>query len=563
VRPIGRQACELGSRDSRARRSQVSVPSQPDPATIIHIGAFDLASYGDQIFPLVAAHELARRLGEVEVLPFGPLGSPAGAGSVTSWSLGPWSPERAAALARRASLVLCGGGEIVHGDATIYGHFYRIDPRDAARLGVDRWYIEVLGAAEASCPVVWHSPGIPRDLDGADAARVRAAVATRALVTVRDEPSRRRLEAAGVDRAVDVVPDSAFLLPRVLPADSLARRRAQLRAAGHYPEDGPVVVVQGNGTMRGLATELAQALRELVPDARVTTASVSPCHDDGLFAEELSRALGQRSWSVPDDAPLESIAAAIAGADCFLGVSLHGAITARAYGRPHVTLDPFGQAKLIGLAELLDTRDARAADPAAAVRRVQSILAVGASVAPDSSGLEARIDAHFDRIADLAAQRAGATAIEPVTWADTATPLHLTLRRPPRRVDPAVETTPAGLRRPDLAPTFDALSAAVERALAANRARAPEATSDHDELVRLRGEATDLRGAIAHLEGQLRHDTELEAMVAGLRDQVGKIERERDRLASAVESARSSRIFRMTRRPSALRHVDSVEDSVP
>ncbi|HSJ19742.1 MAG TPA: hypothetical protein VK964_04120, partial [Nocardioidaceae bacterium] len=62
--------------------------SNPNRPAIVHIGAFDLASYGDQIFPLVAAHEMARRLGEVEVLPFGPLGSPADTGAVACWALG-------------------------------------------------------------------------------------------------------------------------------------------------------------------------------------------------------------------------------------------------------------------------------------------------------------------------------------------------------------------------------------------------------------------------------------------------------------------------------------------
>ncbi|MGH9113195.1 MAG: polysaccharide pyruvyl transferase family protein, partial [Acidimicrobiales bacterium] len=533
------------------------------PATIVHIGAFDLASYGDQIFPLVAAHELSRRLGRVEVLPFGPLGASDGAEGGPSWSLGPWSAARAAQVARRATLVLCGGGEILQGDGTIYAPFYRIDPRDAAGLRIDRWYIEVLGAAEATCPVVWHSPGVPLDLDGPAAARVRAAAATRELVSVRDEPSRARLEAAGVDRQIDVVPDSAFLLPRVLPPEALARRRDQLRAAGQFPDDGPVVVVQGNSTMRGLVKVLANALGDLVPNARVTTVAVSPCHGDGRFADELSAALGARTWAVPDDAPLESVAAAIAGADCFLGVSLHGAITARAYGRPHVTLDPFGQAKLGGLADLLDSHGSRAVDPVAAIELVSHRLAAGAAGTPGTTAVEARIDAHFDRVAGIAARRAGRTDVDPVTWADTATPLHLALRCPPRRVDPPVGTVLPGLRRPDITPALDDLRSTVADALAVHRARRSEEADEHDELVRLRGEARDLRGALEHLEGSHRHQLELEATVARLRDELRRAERERSRLAAAVDSARASRVFRLTGRPSALRDANRQADADP
>lgn len=526
------------------------MPPPPRPAAIVHIGAFDLASYGDQIFPLVAAHELHRRLGEVELLPFAPLGSPGDADGATSWSLGPWSPARCAEVARKATLVLCGGGEILHGDGTTYAPFYRIDRRDAAELRMDRWYIEVLGAAEDACPVVWHSPGVPLDIEGEDAARVRTAAARHALLTVRDDGSRARLEAAGVDRTVDVVPDSAFLLPRILTPEALALRRERLRAAGQYPDDGPVVVVQGNGTMRGLVTELGEALRELVPQARVTTVPVSPCHHDGLFARDLSEGLGGRYWAVPDDAPLETIAAAIAGADCFLGVSLHGAITARAYGRPHVTLDPFGQAKLSGLADLLDSHGSRAVDPVAAVKLVATRLSQGVAATPGSDGVAGRIDAHFDRIAEIATRRLEAAPTEPLLWADTATTLHLALRRPPRRVDPSVETAPRGLRRPDVVPTVEDLGLTISTAMATRRARAPEAAADQEELIRLRSEAHDLRGAVAHLEG-------VQAEVADERAEFAKLEQERARLANAVESARSSTLFRLTRRPSALRNVNS------
>ena len=149
-----------------------------------HIGAFDLASYGDQLFPLVAAAELARRLDDVELLPFSPMGvvDTGEEPNAAAWALGPWSEARAAELAARSSLVLCGGGEIVYGDGTLYTPFYGIDRRDAAALGIDKWFIEALGAAEADCPVAWHAPGVPAELDSATALRVRRVAERRAVV---------------------------------------------------------------------------------------------------------------------------------------------------------------------------------------------------------------------------------------------------------------------------------------------------------------------------------------------------------------------------------------------
>src|SRR5262245_8530648 len=118
------QVRQYSPRDSRSVHPRVTMIDQPHPVTIVHIGAFDLASYGDQIFPLVAAHELSRRLGDVELLPFAPMGSAGGGTGGACWALGPWSAARTAEIARRASLVLCGGGEMVHGDALVYAPFY-------------------------------------------------------------------------------------------------------------------------------------------------------------------------------------------------------------------------------------------------------------------------------------------------------------------------------------------------------------------------------------------------------------------------------------------------------
>jgi polysaccharide pyruvyl transferase WcaK-like protein len=531
------------------------VPTTATPV-IAHVGALDLASYGDQLYPLVSSHELAKRLGDVQVAPFGPVGSVRPGAS--TWALGHWSEHRAHSLAARATLVLCGGGEVVHGNGSAYGPFYGLAARDVRDLGIDRWFLEALGAAEETCPVVWHGVGVPAELDPATAVRVRHALASRALVAVRDEQSRRLLEAARVERDVTVVPDSALLLPRVLPAPELDRWRKRLQADDQFPPDGPepVIVVQGNNTMAGLAPALAAALDEIVPDFRIATVAVSPCHDDHVFVTRLADHARRRMWSVPEDAPLEAVAAAIAGADCFLGVSLHGAITAFAYGRPFASLDPFGQAKLRGFAELIGWPQARTSDPVEAVRRAGR-RATGDEAPPATlAPLQARIDAHFDRVAELAAAYS-ARLLDPLAWEDTPVPLHLRLRRVPRPAHPAPVVDPPHLRRPDIGGNAGELRATVEEALAARLTLRAEELDDANDLQRLGQENRHLRDAIAHLEG-LVHRTERES---SLREQARRqIEAEvhealvaAERDAAIVRAARGSRVFRYTRLPRALR----------
>lgn len=486
--------------------------------TVLHIGAFDLASYGDQLYPLISAHELGRRLDDVEVLPFGPVGTLgdglSDAGSC--WALGPWSDQRVNAVAQRADVVLCGGGEIVQGDGTTYASFYGIDRLDAERLQIDKWFLECLGSAERHCPVVWHSPGVPSELDAATAERLQRSLTDRSIVVVRDERSRRLLEAAGVDRAIEVVPDSALLLPRVLPAAALDEERERLRAKGSFPtpdEDAKVLVIQGNHTMTNFIDVLAPALEELPPEIQVVAVSVSPCHKDHLFAEALVEQLERPTWQVPTTS-LDGIAAAIAGADCFLGVSLHGAITAIAYGKPTVTFDPFRQAKLASFLDLAGVPERRATDPSEAVRLAANLAgrhAAGELEAelPRLAALTHRIDAHFDRVAELTASRAEARAgapastrtLEPVTWLDTGNAQHVALRSLPLEVAPLPQTTPPDLRRPDAQPTADELATALADATTTKLERRDEDQAAARELEDLRRQNADLRGAIAHLDG--------------------------------------------------------------
>src|SRR5205814_3963208 len=251
--------------------------------------------------------------------------------------------------------------------------------------------------------------GLPWAPAGPAAGRLRKALAQRPYVTVRDRHSARRLAEAGVERPVEVVPDSALLIDRIMPAAALAGRLEGLRAAGGYPPAGtPVLAVQGCDLLTphvdAVAAELQRwrATRPVRPE--VVVLETGRCRGDGPAAAALGRALG-RVWGLPGSASVEDLAAAIAGADAFVGSSLHGAITALAFGRPFVLLNLIDDAKLDGFGDLtgLDRGVVHhAGEVAAALDRALAEPADPGLL----SGLQARIDRHFDRIAELAQGRA-------------------------------------------------------------------------------------------------------------------------------------------------------------
>src|SRR5256885_6231261 len=249
-------------------------PPTPGVARIALWGTFDVDNYGDHLFPRVAAHELGRRLPGAVVQAFSPYGwlHPTGLdGGRAASPLGPWSPERARRLAGAHHLVVVGGGELIHLNDPLLAAVYGTTADELGRMAPSRFFVEGLGPdLEAECPVVWHGVGVPRAPSEDGARRLRAALATRPYVTVRDRHSAQRLAEAGVERPVDVVPDSALLVDRVLPPEALRNRLERLRADGAYPG---TLLRPGDG---GAAPPVVQGCGPLPPHLDAVVAGMNP-----------------------------------------------------------------------------------------------------------------------------------------------------------------------------------------------------------------------------------------------------------------------------------------------
>jgi polysaccharide pyruvyl transferase WcaK-like protein len=258
---------------------------------------------------------------------------------------------------------------------------------------------------------VWHSVGVPWAPGEQEAGRLRAALAGRPYVTVRDRHSAERLAGAGVGRPIEVVPDSALLMDRIMPVGVLRARLDGLRAAGGYPPaGGPVLVVQGCDLLVPHVGAVAGAVahwRAARPGGEVVVVETGRCRGDGLFAEALQQVLSPVPlWRLPEAVTVEDLAAAIVGGDLFVGSSLHGAITALVYGRPFVLLKLFDDAKLDGFGDVTGLSRAvlHSADEIPAA--LDAAMAGNVSTPELLASLQGRVDAHFDRLAGMARQAA-------------------------------------------------------------------------------------------------------------------------------------------------------------
>lgn len=377
-------------------------------------GTFDLENYGDLLFPRIAERELLSRLPNAFVRAYSPYGYlhpiELDAG-VPAHPLGIWSDERAAELAEQLDCVLIGGGEIIHTKDELLAAHYGVTTQEILDRAPSRFFIEALGPIyERACPVVWHSVGIPFDPSQEESLRFREALAARVYSAVRDEKSRARLEMAGVNTEISVVPDSAFLLTRLFPQDLLRTRVDQLRHLGWYPTGKHALVIQGRRYMIPSIPILADQIAGLLDrrsDLVPVLIATGPCHGDHEFADALAATLRIPSHRLPESALVEDLVAAIWGSQGFIGTSLHGNITAFCFDKPHVALDLLDFSKLEGFGLMIENPACVVRDPSDLSNAFELSETIEGRL-DALRGLQNRIDVHFDRIADIAAEAVAA-----------------------------------------------------------------------------------------------------------------------------------------------------------
>src|SRR6266545_1494386 len=270
------------------------------------VGTFDVANFGDQLFPLVARQELTRRLGPVEIRPYS-----YNARSAASWPFAVSPLDRLPAEVGTLDLLLVGGGDIIRFDPLIALDYRPASPDIHHPTGI--WLAPIFLAHTAKVPVAWNAPGVPLDIPSWAHALVRAGVAVSAYVTVRDQASHDRLARVAGDARVEVVPDSGFNAAMLVP---------------DRPARSDYLVVQS----RPQSSLWIPRVRELLQDERsqFVIAPVGPVTGD--LVRPPAKLPPRTTFCYPQN-PSEMLAL-IAGSNGVVGPSLHLTIAALSFGRP-------------------------------------------------------------------------------------------------------------------------------------------------------------------------------------------------------------------------------------
>ncbi len=280
------------------------------------VGTFDVANFGDLLFPLVARAELRRRLGDVEIHPYW-----YHARSAASWPFHVAPLERLPEEVETLDLLLVGGGDIVRFDALVALGYQ--PSSSAIHHPTGFWLAPILVAHVAGVPVAWNAPGVPGPVPAWARALVRASVMASDYVNVRDRASRELLATVAPDADIAVVPDSCFDV--VVVKDDAC---APCRVSGADHVDGRYLVVQSCREAFAVLPSIRKRFRR--PVGTFVLTPVGPVTGDRTDApRDLPPDTVFSHFLGPHD-----LLALISSSSGVVGTSLHLTIAALALGRP-------------------------------------------------------------------------------------------------------------------------------------------------------------------------------------------------------------------------------------
>lgn len=307
-----------------------SFPENQPAKKIGFVGTFDVANYGDCLFPVVYMHLLSQRMEGLEFSYYSPLARSAGI-----MDYGPIKalPETLSQIAfDEDALILCGGETLWFGHSSGTFNFHKSTLSSYLRL----WFAPCVAASRAEVNFYVHSVGMPRaDLDAP--AEIAEVLSAATMVSVRDEVTAKRL---GNRFPVEV--DPVFSL-----SNMKSQREWQSEARKWLPADYDIgKYLVAHVSMPYLDNGLAQWCEQVAQTAKshdLPILLVPICHfmDDRYNLEEarsllIGMGISEHRVCLPPLASKDVVAtASLLGMSAgVITSSLHACVTAVSFGVP-------------------------------------------------------------------------------------------------------------------------------------------------------------------------------------------------------------------------------------
>lgn len=356
-------------------------------------GTFDVENYGDLLFPIIAEAELSRRLGQVEMHRFSYHEK-----STADWPYTVTSLTELPMIAHHLDATLIGGGFIVRFDKVVADNY--LPPAPSIHHPSGYWLVPALMALQHGVPLIWNAPGMHcNDVPEWATPLVRLAIEQSPHVRVRDALSQVALQQLTSSGTVEVLPDTAFGLGRLIDVHTPSAELAELKR--RHGLDKPYLVVHAIRGLDGFLN-LWRSHAALFDDLQLLLLPIGPVLGDHVseLGEGLERAKTLPFWPSP-----LLLAELIAHSEGVVGHSYHLAISAIAFGLPvfcSANLESGKYTALPPYERVFQLHHDREPDPAWLADQLgRRGLSTATRLAVE------QLQAHWDRVAELIVARQG------------------------------------------------------------------------------------------------------------------------------------------------------------
>jgi GT2 family glycosyltransferase/polysaccharide pyruvyl transferase WcaK-like protein len=367
---------------------------------IAQLGTFEAENYGDLLFPLILERELRERLGSVELTLFSPLAGPFPADP--SISVKAITPDIFEKNGQSFDAFIVGGGDIISFRKEI-APVYNKNWHELISAHAACWAL-ASACRSTTTPILWNAPGVPYDFSSSQSFIVQELCSEVEYLSVRDDLSRERLLRTKFDKEVFLTPDTALLLPKHFPRETLFPRAQKiLQSLGLDSQNLFVFQIAPHflGSNAAAVTQLLQKLSQKY-SMQILLLPIGYCHEDQTALERIHAQSAKYFAFSEAKLHILDIAALIACARAFAGSSLHGAITAFAYNVPHLIINTGSIDKLTSFAHLIVQPDCCIQRWEDFSERIESIFQSDSSKTQATlKWLHSKIDTHFDRMSQI------------------------------------------------------------------------------------------------------------------------------------------------------------------
>ncbi len=285
-------------------------------------GTFDVANYGDLLFPLIAEAELAERLGAVTLHRFA-----YHARTPPEWPFAVNSVTALPQMIHSLDGLLIGGGFLVRFDKEVAPGYAPPAPEIHHPTGY--WLTPALMALQHDVPLMWNAPGTDgKSIPPWANPLLQPALTLSRYVSVRDEVSRSTLQSL-TSAHVAIVPDTAFGIPQLLNLEGTPSAEFTCLCEA-FGLDAPYIVVQATTGLEGFVRFLKR-YPERFRKFRFLALPIGPVLGDRqeLIDADVPGVVRLADWPSP-----LVLAELIGRSEAVVGRSYHLSITALAFGVP-------------------------------------------------------------------------------------------------------------------------------------------------------------------------------------------------------------------------------------